>query len=585
MTPTDDDASGPYLIRCQERAPVEAIIVPGLRWRRGDLRPLFWCSPPVFAWPSPSATRHGFTVCSGFGIVVPTAIASLATGCLWGVAGAVAWPGSFPTWTRVAADGPDAQHPGSMRWKSAASAAPLVVIGVTLGFTSVGRAKFPMALSGAGRHRSSIACSYLSTVRRAPTKDKYQVPQFYDELRRRAGDEPNTDQGWLIRSAQYRVTINRESASDTLGPSDVLAQYEVVVLKPDALVSLPMTGVRPGLTARREGREFDIPWDSDEDGLAPRFDEPGTYQLNVSLRPPAGAKTRRTLWKWRFRLFRKVRSKCDCRRIRPLSKSPPLAGRRDDAVSRRSQTIGGTGPATRLSIRWSRTHQTRLNADGGDADVWLWLQIQPASVVVPLRLDIKALKSPLSQGVVVVNRSTVATAARCRSLGHGCQCATSCRRSSNRAHRAARPMADHVTIPVSFLLTGSSGIGQLSLPRILPQGVRVETAYWLCQLIQRCNTIFNRQPPDRGRRVPIPLGRRRQRPRNGRFACRKGNPGKLPRVLVKPTARSSNGYCSALLKAAPPGGVPSTNFTRRRADASGSSPVAIPSYSTAQSRN
>src|SRR5262249_5531637 len=36
----------------------------------------------------------------------------------------------------------------------------------------------------------------------------------------------------------------------------------------------------------------------------------------------------------------------------------------------------------------------------------------------------------------------------------------------------ARAVSDHVTIPVSFLLTGSSGVGQLSLPRLAPQGFR-----------------------------------------------------------------------------------------------------------------
>ena len=37
----------------------------------------------------------------------------------------------------------------------------------------------------------------------------------------------------------------------------------------------------------------------------------------------------------------------------------------------------------------------------------------------------------------------------------------------------ARPVSDHVTIPVSFLLVGSSGIGEISLPRIEPPALRV----------------------------------------------------------------------------------------------------------------
>ena len=75
---------------------------------------------------------------------------------------------------------------------------------------------------------------------------------------------------------------------------------------------------------------------------------------------------------------------------------------------------------------------------------------------------------------MAVDRSSAARAAGRRSFGHGRQRATDRGRCANSCTSSSRaPVSDHVTIPVSFLLVGSSGIGEISLPRIEPPALRV----------------------------------------------------------------------------------------------------------------
>ena len=103
--------------------------------------------------------------------------------------------------------------------------------------------------------------------------------------------------------------------------------------------------------------------------------------------------------------------------------------------------------------------------------MWLWLQVQPASVILHARLEIKTLRSPLGElwlsidprlrPLPVVDRTgTVASVQP--SPGDPQMVRV----------ELNRPIADHATIPVSFLLTGSSGIGQVALPRIMLEGIR-----------------------------------------------------------------------------------------------------------------
>ncbi len=267
-----------------------------------------------------------------------------------------------------------------------------------------------------------------------PTNDKYQVPeQLYDELQRRVADASGTTAGCLVRAARYQLSVSRDAMNDALVPNDVRVQYDVLVLRPDAVLRLPVIGVRTGLVAQRDGREIDLEWDTDEDGFSCRFVEPGLYQLDLSLRNERIEATANS-----FHLA-----------IPPVPQATatvqlPANAPTIEVLSAYGATTlepdGRTlsvqlGPTDRLALRWARARQSRSPQIAGDADIWQWLQVQPASVVLHARIDIKSLKAPLSELWLSIDPRLRRAASR-RSVGHGRQRAADRWRSADRARRA-----------------------------------------------------------------------------------------------------------------------------------------------------
>ena len=181
-------------------------------------------------------------------LIVPSIVVPLATGCVWGIALAVLWQtvaGRAPAGSRQASS-----TEGTSSRRLSAAAAPLLLAVVSLAglaglaLPAVAQPEVPRGRDNAapGAYRVFIPVD----EEERPTTDKYQVPErLYEELRRLAGGALSDSASWLICSARYQLSINREPGSDTLAASDISAQYEVVVLRRDSAVRLPTTGVRP----------------------------------------------------------------------------------------------------------------------------------------------------------------------------------------------------------------------------------------------------------------------------------------------------------------------------------------------------
>ena len=252
--------------------------------------------------------------------------------------------------------------------------------------------------------------------------------------------------------------------------SDVRAQYDVLALGSDVIFRLPLLGVRPGLLASRDGRDIELEWDIDEDGFYCRFDEPGMYQLNLSVRTQRGETTAGSL---DMAIPPVPHATAVVQLPTRLSSVdvPSALGASTSSEDGRTLTAE-LGAADRLTVRWAGTRQPSSSNIDGSADTWLWLQVQPNSVILHARLDIQGLKEPLSElwlsvdprlrALPVVDRS--GTVASVQPVTGDPQTVRV---------ELARPVIDHATVPVSFLLVGSSGIGQLPLPRVEPQGLDV----------------------------------------------------------------------------------------------------------------
>ncbi|HEY4312397.1 MAG TPA: hypothetical protein VGN12_23310 [Pirellulales bacterium] len=467
----DGDAGVPFLIRSADKLPptVRAVYRPSRDiWRAAScVLALAAC----LCFVRRRTILLSVLVCAvALTLVTPEALVPWSTGALWGTTIAFAWQWLKPrTPPRVISTSSSAS--ASRRLVEAAPVALVVVL--SLGFVAI--ASLAVAQQAAKPALREEAADIVHRVfipvdeKEMPTKDKYQIPeQLYDELQRRAADTVGSGQGWLIRGASYQLSFNRDATGEGFVTSDVRAQYDVLALRADVVFRLPTVGVRP--VATREGREVDLEWDTDEDGFFCQFEEPGLYRLELSLRTQRSDSTAGS-FEMPIPPVPHNSLVVQMPAGMPTVEIPTAYGASQLSDDGRTLTAQ-LGPASRLSLRWARSRQSRGTNVAGDANLWLWLQIQPASVVLHARLDIKGLKAPLSElwlsvdprlrALPVVDRS--GTVVSVQSLPGDSQTVRV---------ELTRPVTDHVTIPLSFLLVGSSGIGQLSLPRIEPQGVKV----------------------------------------------------------------------------------------------------------------
>ena len=285
-------------------------------------------------------------------LIVPDPLAPLATGALWGILLALIaqalWHATRPVAVRPVA------HSGvsSIRRLPVASGASVTILVMAHAWACWGAE--PPAPDARDEVPDEIYRVFIPVDdQEQPTGDKYQVPEgFFDELQRRAVGSGGSTSGLLIRSARYALSINREVASDAFLASDVSAQYEILVMRPNTALRLPTTAVRPGIGARRDGRKVELEWDTDEDGFTCRFDEPGVYHLDLFLRPQRGEGPGSSL---DIAIPAVPHATLEVR----LPAAPPnidvLSAVGEVGVSADGRKLTAElGPAERLSLRWAR---------------------------------------------------------------------------------------------------------------------------------------------------------------------------------------------------------------------------------------
>lgn len=404
-------------------------------------------------------------------LITPRAFSPLATGALWGIALSLAWSFARQAFKApVRRDTPSTSGSVSGARLLAASRHALPIL-LAAGWFALAD---PLALAqpkatnknndGPLVHRVFIPVDEDER----PTKDKYQVPQeLHDELRRRAGDLAGSTQSFAIESARYQLAVNRDAATGALAAGDVLAQYEVNVLRPRAEIRLPLVGVRPGPVARRDDQVVDFAWETFDEGITCHFDEAGTYKLEFVLRPARGDFGPGAL---DISIPRVARATLEVQLpTDPPSIDVPVAVGAVKSTSEGRKVSAELGPAERLTVIWNKPRATAA-AQTIDVDAWLWMQLQPGSVTLQAHLDVK----PQRTAPVKELRLTVDPRLRPLPLGAAPGLITSVEPlpMDPRTIRVelARAITEPTTLRLSFLLTGSSGVGQLQLPQLAPAG-------------------------------------------------------------------------------------------------------------------
>jgi hypothetical protein len=320
-----------------------------------------------------------------------------------------------------------------------------------------------------------------------PTNEKdqsngepYQVPEgLYKELYRRAAAMTEVPQGWLLTAAAYRGVLAWQGTPERLMPAELEVTFDLEVFSPETHVRVPLN--RDGLSlvpdgATLDGRVIQPDWQDEGTRLAFDVAEAGRYQLRLLLRPTPRIRENDIGFDLRVPRLANSQLELTVPPNAPTIEVPSALG----AVVQETdpaRLVAELGPSESLAVRWQDSAGVSSAGPAVDAEQLLWLKVQPDSVVLDAHFKFRVLEGQLQE-------VELAADPRLRLLplpeGSPSVSVSPGGPGEPQALRVAfaRPVMDQVELALSFLLTETAGIGNLRLPRLEVQGVRLPRA-WL----------------------------------------------------------------------------------------------------------
>jgi hypothetical protein len=338
-----------------------------------------------------------------------------------------------------------------------------------------------------------------------PTGEPYQVPEgLYKELHHRAAAGTDEPQGWLLTGATYRGSLVWQGTPERLAPGELKASFALQVFSPQTRVRLGLGHRGLNLVpdgATLDGRMIQPEWQEDGTALAFDVEEPGEYQLELALRPTAQSGETTSGFDLSIPRLISAQLELSIPANAPTVEIPSALG----TVVRQtepSRVLAELGPSQRLSVRWRETTAAAPAGPAVDMEELLWLKVQPESVVLDVHFRFRVV-----EGRVQELRLQTDPRLRLQPL-RGENAPTVEVQTHPGQPQTLRlvfpsPVSDQMELAASFLLTETSGIGNLQLPLLETQGVRT-TKRWLAVGVDP-SLQYEQQPDPRLEAVAVPV--------------------------------------------------------------------------------
>jgi hypothetical protein len=301
-----------------------------------------------------------------------------------------------------------------------------------------------------------------------PTGERYFLPEeFYKQLDRRTAALSDKPRGWLIGAATYRGTLTRDAASEQLVIDELKASFDLHVLGPAARIRIPLRREGANLLpngALLDNRQIQPDWEADGRALLFEVAQPGRYRLELALRPTMHLGSASAGFDLAVPPLATARLELALPSGAPAIEVPLATGavRREEEPRRLTADLG---PSDRLSVRWPSGGSAGGAGPAVDVEELLWLKVRPGSLVLDAKFKLKIIEGQVRQ-------LPLATDPRLRLLPlSGADAPTAEVRALPGQLQTIllqwpHPLADRTVVEATFLLTGSSGVGNLRPPQL-----------------------------------------------------------------------------------------------------------------------
>jgi len=307
-----------------------------------------------------------------------------------------------------------------------------------------------------------------------PVGNKYYVPEdLYRQLHQlaaRASDEPRD---WLITRAHYQGALARDAISNRLSVAQLKVTFYLHVLQNNVSVRLPLS--RQGLSrvivgARLEGRSIPLAWNEAGDALLVNTLTADRYRLELDLKPALQTDASTAGFEVMIPALASATLDLLVPPDAPAIELPTASGR-IQIRKERGEISASLGSTDRLAVRWPIAGGMEGAAANLDVEELIWVKVRPGTTVIDAKFKYRVLAGRVQQ-------IRLLTDPRLRLLPSLAE-----RSPIAAVHTVpgdpqkielelARPVSDQVVIDLSFLVTNTSGVGNLRLPRLESSGAR-----------------------------------------------------------------------------------------------------------------
>ncbi|HIN95236.1 MAG TPA: hypothetical protein EYN03_06300, partial [Planctomycetes bacterium] len=295
----------------------------------------------------------------------------------------------------------------------------------------------------------------------------YLPETFFDELHRRAAkvSQKQDRLGWLIKEAQYRADCDWLAVRNQQESASFVATIHIDVLQPNQTVSIQVPRETVELSEPQlNGQEISLNWSAEGDAFIVEIEDAGAYVLQYRLRPII-----RSIGGKRAVQFRVPRVPMTQLRFPQSAEMPEISVLKSSgAVGRQlpsGDLVANLGGCGQLGFTWTWQPSVAEFPAQTSVEQLTWMKVSPHSVVVDTQFRFSVLRGKVEQIQLRVDPRLRILPLRAGQLVRG----------TPRVREGdintilielAEPMERDFTLPISFYMNETSGVGQLQMPTL-----------------------------------------------------------------------------------------------------------------------
>lgn len=298
-----------------------------------------------------------------------------------------------------------------------------------------------------------------------PVGDYVFVPRrLFNELHRPAASAQIAGLSWLLRSAAYEASLALRGDADGLVEAEVSAFYELETFQSSMLVPFPLgrDGVRFLKNVKLDGQVIEPEWNAAGEALEFAVARAGRHRLELEIRPVLRNDAESSGFALHVPEFAGARLKVSpSTRIEGIE-LPSAVGAIDPNASL-GTIAADLGPTNVLAVRWPLSFKTEVESIPLTAVERFWLRIQPSSVVLEGQFSFQVPRGGIEQVRLLVDpRLKLSQLIPSQPASYEPESGP----IPSIVVRFDEPDANQVFVHATFLMTDTSGLGNVFLPQL-----------------------------------------------------------------------------------------------------------------------